>query len=85
VHYKNVKRNDIDTTYKWQLYFNLQKTEREWIDYVSFCADYPVGKRLFVHRVFAKDCGEVFAGMNKRLEEFEKLVAETTKNIIGDK
>ncbi len=85
VHYKNVKRNDIDPTYKWQLYFNLQKTEREWIDYVSFCADYPVGKRLFVHRVFAKDCGDVFTRMDTRLGEFESLVAETTKNIIGDK
>jgi hypothetical protein len=84
VHYKNVKRNNIDPAYKWQLYFNLQKTEREWIDYVSFCADYPAGKRLFVHRVFAKDCAEVFAQMDRRLEEFEELIAETTKNIKGE-
>jgi hypothetical protein len=84
IHYKNVKRDDIDPAYKWQLYFNLQKTERDWIDYVSYCHDYPQGKKLFTRRVHANECGDVFTRMDSRLLEFEKLVDESKNNILRE-
>lgn len=83
IHYKTVERNNIDPSYKWQLYFNLQKTEREWIDFVSYCHAYPKGNKLFVHRLHAVDLVEVFAKMDVRLKEFELLVSEVSKNING--
>ncbi len=83
VHYQNVKRANIDPTYKWQLYFNLQKTKRVWIDFVSYCHDYPRGKKLFVHRLTKGECIEVFERMDARVREFELLIAEVSKNIIG--
>lgn len=85
VHYQNVKRDDVDPKYKWQYVFNLQKTEREWIDFVSYCHDYPSGKKIFVYRLYAKDCDESFKRVDDRLIEFEKLITETIKNIEGDK
>lgn len=83
VHYQVVKRNDIDPKYKWQLYFNLQKTGREWLDFVSYCHDYPSEKKLFVHRIYAKDCAEFFRQIDIRIAEFEALVTETINNING--
>lgn len=85
VHYQNVKRNDIDPGDKWQFYFNLQKTGRNWIDSISYCHEYPSGKKLFVCRLYAKDCIEFLERMDIRLAEFEKLITEVTNNIIGGK
>jgi hypothetical protein len=82
VHYQNVKRANIDPTYKWQLYFNLQKTERKWIDFVSYCHEYPRGKKLFVHRLSKGQCQEVFERMDARVREFELLIEEVSGNII---
>ena len=84
VHYQNVKRANIDPSYKWQFYFNLRKTERKWIDFVSYCHDYPKGKKLFVHRLYADDLVEVFDKMDARLKEFEILVSEVSRNIKGE-
>ena len=83
VHYKNVKRNDVMPTYKWQNYFNLQKTGREWIDLISYCQEYPIGRKLFVHRTYAKDCQDEFARMDARIADFEKLIEISTNNIMG--
>lgn len=85
VHYKNVKRNDIDPGDKWQLYFNLQKTERNWIDSISYCHTYPIGKKLFVCRLYAKDCIEFFERMDIRLAKFEELISEVTNNILTER
>lgn len=93
VHYQNVKRNNIDPKYKWQHVFNLQKTGREWIDFVSYCHEYPVDKKLFVHKLYADGtytdknetvkCTELFDRVDNRLKKFEELVEEVTQNIIG--
>lgn len=76
VHYANIKRNNIDPAYKWQIYFNLLKTERKWIDFVSYCADFPERTRLFVFRVNRNECTEYFKQIEKREVEFFKLVDE---------
>jgi len=81
VHYANIKRGGVDPAYKWQVYFNLLKTERQWIDFVSYCADFPVDKRLYVHRINAVDCGNEFKMIEDREEQFFKLVDEIKQTI----
>lgn len=81
VHYANRKRNNIDPAYKWQFYFNLLKTGRKWIDFVSYCADYPEQTRLFVYRAHREDCIEQFDMIETRSKEFFALVAECKENI----
>jgi hypothetical protein len=83
VHYANVKRNNIDPTYKWQIYGNLKYTGRQWIDFVSFCDEYPVGKKLFVYRVHRSECDDVFARLERRLADFEMLVQKTMKEVMA--
>ena len=82
-HYANVKRNGIDPAYKWQCIGNLKFTGADWLDFVSYCADYPEGMQLFIHRVYPADFVEEFAMLDRRILEFEKLVIETKNNILG--
>ena len=81
VQYSTIKRGSFDPAYKWQLFYNLQHSERDWIDYVSFCAEFPQGKRLFIYRIVRADCKEVFEMMNDRMQQFAELV-QSIKNDI---
>jgi len=83
VHFNNVKRGGINPTYKWQYYFNLKETGADWIDTISFCADFPEGKKLFVHRIWAKDSVKEFTQINLRMVEFFELVEEKKRVING--
>ena len=82
VQFKTVKRGKFDPSYKWQLAFNLKCSERDWIDYVSFCAEFPEGKRLFVQRLTQEDFAEEFEMIITRLAEFRNLVSEK-KEVIN--
>jgi hypothetical protein len=83
VHYSNIKRGGIDPTYKWQIFFNLMVTKRDWIDFVSYCADFPEETQLYVHRVHMSDCMEEFGMMANRITEFFDLVEEIKLIIKG--
>ena len=83
VQYATIKRGGIDPVYKWQVYFNLMTTERDWIDYVSYCADFPEETQLYIHRVHKSDCMEYFSQMTNRITEFFKLVEESKLIIKG--
>lgn len=82
VHYKNVSRGGVDPAYKWQCIGNLEFTDRDWLDFVSYCEDFPEGKRLFVYRLH-KDCFlDDFHSLGMRIMEFEILVEETKRKIL---
>jgi hypothetical protein len=83
VHYANIKRGGIDPAYKWQIYFNLLKTEREWIDFVSYCSDFPLDKQLYVYRVNRNNCEDEFKMINDREVQFFMLVDEIKQTIRG--
>lgn len=83
VQYKTVKRNAPDPAYKWQLVFNLKETGRDWIDYVSFCLDFPEDKKLFVKRINKSELTEEFKQIDLRLIEFKSLVDEVKHDIAA--
>ena len=85
VHYANIRRGGIDPTYKWQIFFNLMVTKRDWIDFVSYCADFPEETQLYVHRVNKNDCLDEFGMMAHRITEFFKLVEDAKIIISGGK
>lgn len=82
-HYPVVKSGYFDKQYKWQLAFNLRESKRDWIDFVSYCASYPEGKRLYVYRLHKHDIEKELIMIGSRLKEFESLVTEISKNIIN--
>lgn len=82
VHYANIKRQSFDPAYKWQLIGNLKFTQREWIDFISFCVDYPEDKKIYTYRLYKEDYKKEFDLMNDRIIEFKSLVDETKNNIL---
>lgn len=83
-HFATMQRDSFDPTYKWQLYFNLKESGREWIDFVSYCADFPEQTQLFTHRIWANLSGDYFNQINVRLSEFKVLI-DSYKVVIRGK
>lgn len=81
VHYANIQRGSFDPAYKWQLVGHLDCTGRQWVDFVSYCADFPTGSQLFIHRLERDECKDELAMLQERRAEFLELVAKTMQNI----
>lgn len=83
IHFATVKRQRLDPAYKWQCVGNLKFTGREWLDFISYCQDFPEGKQLFIHRLIATDLEEEFNMIDERVELFKQLVSETKETILN--
>lgn len=85
VHYATVKRGSFDQKYKWQLIYNMLVADREWIDYVEYCSDFPEGSQLFIQKLYMDEymgeCEKIFI----RLKEFTGLIEEKIETIRGIK
>jgi hypothetical protein len=74
VHYANVARAGVDPAYKWQVIANLKFTGRDWLDFVSYCEDYPQGMNLFIYRLHKKSVEKEFEMIENRINEFLPLI-----------
>ena len=84
IHYARIAKQSYDAAHKWQLVSNLKISERDWIDFISYCADYPVGKRIYVYRCWRDDFVDEFRQIDIRLAEFRKLIAEAKTTILNN-
>lgn len=75
-HFSTVKKQSYDSKYKWQLIGNLFYTQRDWIDFISYCSEFPDGKRLFICRLERSQLDIEFEQLTTRTTEFLKLVDE---------
>jgi hypothetical protein len=80
-HYATLRRGSFDPSYRWQLVGHLDCTGRQWVDFVSYCSDFPVEKQLIVHRLHRTDCVDEIARLRTRRDEFIGLVQETLESI----
>jgi hypothetical protein len=81
IHYERVRKSSFDSTYKWQLIGNMKFTSREWIDFISYCKDFPEGKRLYVYRLWAEQFSNEYSMIDERISDFLVLVDEAKTNI----
>jgi len=79
--FATVKRQKLDPAYRWQCIGNLKFTGRDWIDYISYCADFPEDKQLFVQRVKKEDCKKEFEMIDARVKDFMMLILDTRQII----
>lgn len=77
----NIKRGKYDPSYHGQIIGHLESSEREWFDFVSYCADYPEGKQLFVDRLYRDEFKKEIEHLKERKIEFNKLVESIVKEI----
>lgn len=82
-HYATLLRGSFDPAYRWQLIGHLDCAERQWVDFASYCADFPIGKQLIVHRLTRDECADEIERLRERREKFLELVQETTNRIRG--
>jgi hypothetical protein len=74
VHYANCRRGSFDPSYRWQLVGHLECTRRQWVDFVSYCADYPEGAQLYVFRLHRDECADEIQRLQARRADFLALV-----------
>lgn len=84
VHHSNVKRQSFDPAYRWQILGQLKYTGREWLDFVSFCANYPDDKKLYVCRLYAENFNAEFSQMDDRIADFKDLVITAKDSLLSN-
>lgn len=81
VHYNRIRKGGFDSTYKWQLIFNMREAGRDWIDFISYCADFPDATKLYDFRLNAVDFSGEYEMIKNRLAEFDSLVESIKERI----
>ena len=80
-HFDTLRRGDFDPAYKWQLVGHLDCTGRDWVDFISYCADFPESKQLITHRLHRDDYSDEISRLRVRRSEFLALVKQTKEMI----
>jgi len=81
-HYATMKRNSFDPAYMWQLIGHLDCSERDWVDFASYCAEFPEDKQLLVFRLHKNDYVEQINRLRNRRNEFLNLVDDIQAEIL---
>lgn len=76
-HYATLRRKSFDPSYRWQLVGHLDCTDRKWVDFTSFCSDFPERNQLITHRLYREECIDEIARLRERREKFLELITET--------
>lgn len=74
VHEANIRRGAADPAYKWQRIGHLDCTGRDWVDFVSYCADYPEWNQLAIFRTYRGEVTEELNQLAERRAMFLELV-----------
>jgi hypothetical protein len=82
VHFANIQRGKFDPAYRWQLVGHLDCTGREWVDFASYCADFPEDSQLFIDRLNREDYAEDIKALRERRAELLSLVAEIKAEVM---
>lgn len=80
-HFATLKRASFDPSYKWQLVGHLDCTGRDWVDFVSYCSEFPPSKQLLVYRATRDDFKDELQRLNARRDLFLELVKETLNKL----
>lgn len=80
-HYATLRRGSFDPSYRWQLVGHLDCTGRNWVDFVSYCADFPESMQLITHRLTRDECADEISKLRERRAQFLDLVGETLSQL----
>lgn len=83
VHWATIERGSFDPAYRWQLVGHLDCSGREWVDFASYCSDFPDDGQLIVYRQDRDDFKTELLQLVERRAEFLALVDALTNTIRG--
>ncbi|WP_095114717.1 lambda exonuclease family protein [Pseudomonas sp. Irchel 3F3] len=81
VHYDTLRRGSFDPSYRWQLVGHLDCSGRDWVDFISYCSDFPESGQLIVYRQDRDDFKDELPRLAERRAQFLELVAQVKKSI----
>lgn len=81
VHYATLLRGSFDPAYRWQLVGHLDCTGRSYVDFISYCAEFPAEKQLLIFRLDRSVCVDELTRLQARRAEFLELVRTTQESI----
>lgn len=81
VHYATLKRGSFDPAYRWQLVGHLDCTGRDWVDFASYCSEFPEASQLIVYRQTRDDFKDELKRLEDRRSKFLELVQTTLASI----
>lgn len=76
VHHATIRRGKPDPAYKWQIVGHFDGTRRDWVDFASYCSDYPEHKQLVVFRTYRAEVETELAQLAERRAQFLELVQQ---------
>lgn len=74
IHYDNFRRDKWCPTKHWQMVGNLECTGRAWIDFVSYCPEFPEHNRIVIRRMTTAQVADDMAILKERRHKFNELV-----------
>lgn len=81
VHYATLRRGSFDPAYRWQLIGHLDCTDRAWVDFASYCSEFPEASQLIVYRLHRDEYADEIERLRARRAEFLTLVQQTLDSI----
>ncbi len=76
IHHATIKRGKPDPSYKWQIVGHFDGTGRDWVDFASYCSDYPEHRQLVVYRTYRAEVETELAQLAERRAQFLELVQQ---------
>eukprot|EP00456_Euglypha_rotunda_P015210 TRINITY_DN14866_c0_g1_i20.p1 TRINITY_DN14866_c0_g1~~TRINITY_DN14866_c0_g1_i20.p1 ORF type:complete len:210 (-),score=47.44 TRINITY_DN14866_c0_g1_i20:585-1214(-) len=80
-HYATLQRGSFDPSYRWQMVGHLDCSGRSWVDFVSYCSEFPESKRLLIYRLWRRECEMEIQRLRARRSDFLALVSSTQASI----
>jgi hypothetical protein len=69
-HWETLRLGRPDPAYRWQIVGHLDATGRQWVDFVSFCSDFPEHDQLLVYRINRTEVEDDIARLRARRQLF---------------
>jgi hypothetical protein len=82
VHNATIRRGLHDPAYTWQMIGHFDCTGRNWVDFISYCAEFPEEKRIVVYRLYRNDYVDHIERLRERRDDFLKLICEIEGKIM---
>ena len=83
-HFATLRRKSFDPAYRWQLVGHIDCSEREWVAFGSYCADFPESQQLIVHVLNRSDCEKEIERLRQRRADFLGMVDETYNQLMQE-
>lgn len=81
IQYATLKRDNYDPKYRWQMIGHLECSGRKWCDFISYCADFPLGKQLLVSRMHADEVLKEIDVLKEKRKQFNLLIEKIINEI----